>query len=282
MQRNNNNGSIATAAAGGGVHPACAACKHQRKKCDENCILSPYFPADKSREFQAVHKVFGVSNATKIIRNANSDEDRKKVADSLIWEAFCRQKDPVLGPYGEYRKIYEELTLYKSQNQMMLLQVHQGRDDQSAATHVLKMAPNNVIEWNNNNHNQNNSNNTTNNGLTNNNNINSKTLIDVKGGATINNVVLRYNNHQGVVNVGHEESLVDFSSYGYPSHSQKSVQDKPTSILPLQYYASGNYYKLINHLILLIIYIYNLIIKKYSFYSSFYSHGRSYGLLLYS
>ncbi|KAK6286564.1 hypothetical protein POUND7_012743 [Theobroma cacao] len=205
MQRNNNNGVAAA-----GVHPACAACKHQRKKCDENCILAPYFPADRSREFQAVHKVFGVSNATKIVRNANTQEDRKRVADSLIWEAFCRQKDPVLGPYGEYRKIYEELTLYKSQNQMMLLQV-QGRGDEAAAAAAaaFKMPPA-VAEWNN----------------------NSNKRIDVKG--AFNNAALRYD---------HGDSLVHFTTYGYPSQSDKpAVQEKgihnATTLVPLQYYAS--------------------------------------------
>ncbi|GAB4850237.1 hypothetical protein Ancab_029533 [Ancistrocladus abbreviatus] len=97
-----------------GAHQACAACKHQRKKCTEKCILAPFFPADRIREFQAVHKVFGVSNVQKIVRGLNED-DRKRAADSLVWEAFCRQKDPVLGPYGEYIRVYDELKLYKSQ-----------------------------------------------------------------------------------------------------------------------------------------------------------------------
>ncbi|GMH11084.1 hypothetical protein Nepgr_012925 [Nepenthes gracilis] len=98
-----------------GTHQACAACKHQRKKCSEKCILAPYFPADRCREFQAVHKVFGVSNVQKIVRSLLNEEDRKRAADSLVWEAACRQKDPVLGPYGEYMKVYDELKLYKSQ-----------------------------------------------------------------------------------------------------------------------------------------------------------------------
>ncbi|KAJ8439970.1 hypothetical protein Cgig2_008353 [Carnegiea gigantea] len=100
-----------------GSHQACAACKHQRKKCTDKCILAPFFPAEKIREFQAVHKVFGVSNVQKMVKNLFNDEDRKRAADSLVWEALCRQKDPVLGPYGEYRKIYEELKFYQAQTQ---------------------------------------------------------------------------------------------------------------------------------------------------------------------
>ncbi|XP_022140622.1 LOB domain-containing protein 2 [Momordica charantia] len=110
MQRHNN-AALQPAA-------ACAACKHQRKKCHDTCPLAPYFPADRNREFQAVHKVFGVSNVTKMVKNVR-EEDRRKAVDSLIWEAVCRQNDPVLGPYGEYRRVLEELKVCKllSQNQ---------------------------------------------------------------------------------------------------------------------------------------------------------------------
>lgn len=100
---------------------ACAACKHQRKKCHETCPLAPYFPADRNREFQAVHKVFGVSNVTKMVKNVR-EEDKRKAVDSLVWEAVCRQNDPVLGPYGEYKRVLEELKVCKllTQNQSIM------------------------------------------------------------------------------------------------------------------------------------------------------------------
>ncbi|KAL2937918.1 LOB domain-containing protein 2 [Bienertia sinuspersici] len=50
-----------------------------------------------------------------MVRNLLNDEDRKRAADSLVWEALCRQKDPILGPYGEFRKIYDELKSYQTQ-----------------------------------------------------------------------------------------------------------------------------------------------------------------------
>ncbi|XP_075499583.1 LOB domain-containing protein 2 [Primulina tabacum] len=102
---------------------ACSSCKHQRKKCTDKCILAPFFPATKALEFQAVHKVFGVSNVTKIVTNLK-EEDRKIAVDSLVWEALCRQKDPVLGPYADYRRVCEELRLYK--NQFRQLPITQG------------------------------------------------------------------------------------------------------------------------------------------------------------
>ncbi|KAJ6884817.1 LOB domain-containing protein 2-like [Populus alba x Populus x berolinensis] len=96
------------------MHQACASCKHQRKRCAEDCVLAPYFPAERMREFQAVHKVFGVSNVIKLVKDVDK-ERQKETADSLVWEASCRQDDPVLGCYGKFKRIQEELELYKMQ-----------------------------------------------------------------------------------------------------------------------------------------------------------------------
>ncbi|KAJ6762021.1 LOB DOMAIN-CONTAINING PROTEIN 4-RELATED [Salix koriyanagi] len=66
MQRGSNSSNINNRML---AHPACASCKHQRKRCTENCALAPYFPAEKTLEFQAVHKVFGVSNVVKLVKD---------------------------------------------------------------------------------------------------------------------------------------------------------------------------------------------------------------------
>ncbi|XP_047336058.1 LOB domain-containing protein 2-like [Impatiens glandulifera] len=95
--------------------PACASCKHQRKKCTESCVLACFFPVERLREFHAVHKVFGVSNVIKMITRLRDLDDRKRAVESLIWEALCRQRDPVLGPYSEFRRVLDELNSYKAQ-----------------------------------------------------------------------------------------------------------------------------------------------------------------------
>lgn len=107
--------------------PACASCKHQRKKCTDKCTLAPFFPIEKNREFQAVHKIFGVSNVAKILKNNNSnnnsEEERRRASDSLIWEAFAWQRDPIQGPYGEFRRVVEELKFYKTQYHKIIPQL---------------------------------------------------------------------------------------------------------------------------------------------------------------
>ncbi|KAF5481380.1 hypothetical protein F2P56_002037 [Juglans regia] len=181
------NGIVVGTAAG--THPACAACKHQRKKCTEVCILAPYFPADRTREFQAVHKIFGVSNVTKIVKNLK-EEDRKTAVDSLVWEASWRQKDPVLGPYGEYRKVYDELKMFKSQNQEQVMQL----TGQWAAV-GYKVGPG-LIGWNG-----------TNNGM-----INNKGSLNNIGN-TLNCI---HDNHGNGINV-------DSNPYAYPLNYEDKV-----------------------------------------------------------
>lgn len=122
---------------------ACASCKHQRKKCTEKCTLAPFFPVERTREFQAVHKVFGVSNVTKIITSLR-EEDRKVAMDTLVWEALSRQKDPILGPFGDYRRVCEELRLYKSQYQHFHQIANQGSIVYKAS------ATQGIMGWNNN------------------------------------------------------------------------------------------------------------------------------------
>lgn len=160
--------------------PACASCKHQRKKCSEKCVLAPYFPPSKNREFQAVHKLFGVSNVTKMLKSLNDPEDRRRASDTLAWEAFCREKDPVLGPYGEYRRACEELKLYRSQYGPIQVQAPPG-------SMMYKPAPN-MVGWNNNNNNNNNNNGISNNTNQNNSlNYNNSTInIQNNDGSSIN------------------------------------------------------------------------------------------------
>uniref|UniRef100_N1R4P2 Uncharacterized protein n=1 Tax=Aegilops tauschii TaxID=37682 RepID=N1R4P2_AEGTA len=47
----------------------CGACKFLRRRCAAECVFAPYFCAeDGASQFAAIHKVFGASNAAKLLQ----------------------------------------------------------------------------------------------------------------------------------------------------------------------------------------------------------------------
>ncbi|XP_058103624.1 LOB domain-containing protein 2-like [Magnolia sinica] len=103
----------------GAAHQACASCKHQRKRCEPNCLMAPFFPHDEMESFQAVHKVFGVSNTQKMIKNIESHDDRSKAIKSIVWEAQCWEMDPVNGCLGRYMELEHEKNMLKEENKKL-------------------------------------------------------------------------------------------------------------------------------------------------------------------
>jgi len=46
----------------------CAACKNQRRKCGQDCVLAPYFPATDPQRYACVQRVFGASNVARMLQ----------------------------------------------------------------------------------------------------------------------------------------------------------------------------------------------------------------------
>lgn len=119
----------------GGATPSCAACKYRRRKCTVTCPLAPYFPADKPKMFQNVHKLFGVSNVTKTLQCLKTKDQKDDAMKSIIYEAEMRVQIPVYGcPFiisqlsfqlqvarEELRRVYSQIAACKEQqsNQRM-------------------------------------------------------------------------------------------------------------------------------------------------------------------
>ncbi|XP_012852620.1 PREDICTED: LOB domain-containing protein 7-like [Erythranthe guttata] len=87
---------------------ACAACKHQRRKCDQNCVLAKYFPAEKSDDFENVYHLFGMQNTLKILKSVEEEEGDATI-ESLIMEAEMRLEHPVHGHFSVTRKLSIEI-----------------------------------------------------------------------------------------------------------------------------------------------------------------------------
>ncbi|KAL3532626.1 hypothetical protein ACH5RR_006147 [Cinchona calisaya] len=79
------------------VNGACAACKHQRKRCRPNCLLAKYFPQEKMEDFLNVQRIFGVNNVKQILLSVNNEDDRNITAQTLVMEAQFRRDNPVYG-----------------------------------------------------------------------------------------------------------------------------------------------------------------------------------------
>ncbi|XVF24657.1 hypothetical protein REPUB_Repub13aG0146000 [Reevesia pubescens] len=77
----------------------CAACRYLRRRCDQDCILSPFFPSNNPQRFVSVHRIYGASNVTKLLQQLPTNL-RAEAADSLYFEAQCRVEDPVYGCVG--------------------------------------------------------------------------------------------------------------------------------------------------------------------------------------
>ncbi|CAA6662612.1 unnamed protein product [Spirodela intermedia] len=58
-----------------GAGSPCGACKFLRRKCLPECVFAPYFGAEEGPvPFAAIHRVFGASNVSKLLRRVSPPE----------------------------------------------------------------------------------------------------------------------------------------------------------------------------------------------------------------
>ncbi|XP_057772537.1 LOB domain-containing protein 15 isoform X2 [Salvia miltiorrhiza] len=86
----------------------CAACKLLRRRCAEECPFSPYFSPHEPHKFAAVHKVFGASNVSKMLMEV-PEAQRADAANSLVYEANVRLRDPVYGCMGAISALQQQI-----------------------------------------------------------------------------------------------------------------------------------------------------------------------------
>ena len=104
------------------VSQACAACRYQRRKCAKDCPLAPFFPPHRQKDFLNAHKLFGVSNIVKTIRDLNSDQ--KKIAmHSIVFEANARANDPVYGCCPIMWELQRQYMYFKAEYDLVLKQL---------------------------------------------------------------------------------------------------------------------------------------------------------------
>ncbi|OIW11843.1 hypothetical protein TanjilG_31593 [Lupinus angustifolius] len=113
---NNNNNNFRN---GNNTTQACAACKYQRRKCAPDCILAPYFPHDRQRQFLNAHKLFGVSNITKIIKVLEPHE-KDQAMRTIIYQSDMRANDPVGGCYRYIQVLHNQIEYHRTELELVL------------------------------------------------------------------------------------------------------------------------------------------------------------------
>ncbi|KAG5000666.1 LOB domain-containing protein 22-like [Glycine soja] len=142
---NNNSNRISSPRNGNSTTQACAACKYQRRKCAPDCILAPYFPHERQRQFLNAHKLFGVSNITKIIKLL-SPQDKDQAMRTIIYQSDMRATDPVGGCYRYILDLQAQIEYYRAELELVLQQLAIFRaqaQQQQQQQHGI-YAPNNV------------------------------------------------------------------------------------------------------------------------------------------
>ncbi|ONK79446.1 uncharacterized protein A4U43_C01F6450 [Asparagus officinalis] len=90
----------------------CAACKYLRRRCSQDCVLSPYFPPSNPQRFACVHRIFGASNVTRMLQQLPAHL-RAQAADAISSEAYWRVNDPVYGSVGIIARLHEDIYMHQ-------------------------------------------------------------------------------------------------------------------------------------------------------------------------
>ncbi|XP_027347583.1 LOB domain-containing protein 4-like [Abrus precatorius] len=97
-----------------GAPSPCAACKLLRRRCAQDCVFAPYFPADEPQKFANVHKVFGASNVNKMLQDL-PEHQRGDAVSSMVYEANARVRDPVYGCVGAISSLQQQIGALQTQ-----------------------------------------------------------------------------------------------------------------------------------------------------------------------
>ncbi|XP_049410545.1 LOB domain-containing protein 33-like [Solanum stenotomum] len=88
---------------------SCGACKFLRRKCSTECIFAPYFSYEEaSKDFSAVHKVFGASKVSKLLLHLPL-HCRSDAALTMSYEALARMHDPIYERVGHIFALHHQI-----------------------------------------------------------------------------------------------------------------------------------------------------------------------------
>ncbi|KAL3530957.1 hypothetical protein ACH5RR_010279 [Cinchona calisaya] len=114
----------------------CAACKLLRRRCAEECPFSPYFSPHEPQKFAAVHKVFGASNVSKMLMEV-PEFQRADAANSLVYEANVRLRDPVYGCMGAISALQHQVQSLQAELHAIRNEILRYKYSEAAANSII-------------------------------------------------------------------------------------------------------------------------------------------------
>ncbi|XP_072974070.1 LOB domain-containing protein CRL1-like [Typha angustifolia] len=117
-----------------GFGSPCGACKFLRRKCVRGCVFAPYFCHEQgAAHFAAIHKVFGASNASKLLMHLPV-ADRYEAAITISYEAQARLQDPIYGCVAHIFALQQQVVNLQAQLASLKGQAAQGYANGSTST----------------------------------------------------------------------------------------------------------------------------------------------------
>ncbi|CAH8332406.1 unnamed protein product [Eruca vesicaria subsp. sativa] len=114
----------------------CAACKLLRRRCAQECPFSPYFSPHEPHKFASVHKVFGASNVSKMLMEV-PESQREDAANSLVYEANVRLRDPVYGCMGAISALQQQVHALQAELTAVRSEILKYKQREAVATLIV-------------------------------------------------------------------------------------------------------------------------------------------------
>ncbi|KAJ0259455.1 LOB domain-containing protein 15 [Hirschfeldia incana] len=114
----------------------CAACKLLRRRCAQECPFSPYFSPHEPHKFASVHKVFGASNVSKMLMEVPENQ-RADAANSLVYEANVRLRDPVYGCMGAISALQHQIQALQAEVTVVRSEILKYNQREAVATLIV-------------------------------------------------------------------------------------------------------------------------------------------------
>ncbi|CAN8317590.1 unnamed protein product [Cochlearia groenlandica] len=119
----------------------CAACKLLRRRCAQECPFAPYFSPHEPHKFASVHKVFGASNVSKMLMEVHESQ-RPDTANSLVYEANVRLRDPVYGCMGAISALQQQVQALQAELMSVRSEILKYKQQEAVSTLIAPSSSN--------------------------------------------------------------------------------------------------------------------------------------------